>query len=269
MNALEYVTHASFFAASAHRNQVRHGSSEPYFLHVARVARRTAHTMDSIRHGAPEVVVAAAFLHDAIEDCKVTPEQLAEEGFTQGTIGIVQELTDDPTWTREERKLRQAEKMLLASEEACIIKVHDQVDNIVSLDVLLHKTYDECTPNFQLVERSKRYLVGAELVIKTCERRMGVHPTGLWSGTGAAAESLTASIANRGLAPVQSDFSTKSAGVISWAEHLLVYEAYAKKYGNQQSAIRIAERAGFSKAEAEGLIGRPLETWRPWKPRQS
>lgn len=69
-------------------------------------------------------------------------------------------------------------------------------------------------------------------------------------------------------APVQGDPAPRGRwknppGTMSWEEHLEVYEVYAARFGRDQSAERIAERHGFSKDEAEMLIGRPLRTWEP------
>lgn len=54
-------------------------------------------------------------------------------------------------------------------------------------------------------------------------------------------------------------------GTISWDEHVTVWIVYAKKYGEDQSAARIAHRGGFSYWEAFKLLGRKLETWEPVK----
>lgn len=48
-------------------------------------------------------------------------------------------------------------------------------------------------------------------------------------------------------------------GTITWTEHLEVYEAYAKRFGRDQSAERIAERGGFGKDEAEMVLKRSPE----------
>lgn len=62
-------------------------------------------------------------------------------------------------------------------------------------------------------------------------------------------------------APVQAE-KDKPRGTIAWWEHLIVYAAYAEKYGKSQSAERIAERQGFGYYEACKLIGRStLVTW--------
>lgn len=52
-------------------------------------------------------------------------------------------------------------------------------------------------------------------------------------------------------------------GLIEWEEHERAWEAYAKKYGTQQSAERIAERGGFGYNELKYLLGHAPETWRP------
>jgi len=69
-------------------------------------------------------------------------------------------------------------------------------------------------------------------------------------------------------APVQGDrwlpHGTKGRenGTITWEEHLEIYEAYVKKWGcSDQSAERIAERAGFGYGEIIDLTGQPPKTW--------
>jgi hypothetical protein len=51
-------------------------------------------------------------------------------------------------------------------------------------------------------------------------------------------------------APVQSP-----RGTISWAEHVEAWTDYAKRYGDRQSAERIAERAGFGYNELVTHLG--------------
>lgn len=46
------------------------------------------------------------------------------------------------------------------------------------------------------------------------------------------------------------------AGTVSWAEHVEAWEAYAKRYGRDQSAERLAERGGFGYAEIVKHLGR-------------
>src|SRR5690625_1142994 len=71
----ELVTNADAFAAKAHEGQMRkltRGCEEPYIEHPRRVARRVAGLTGSPR------LVAAALLHDVIEDCGVRREELRD-----------------------------------------------------------------------------------------------------------------------------------------------------------------------------------------------
>lgn len=52
-------------------------------------------------------------------------------------------------------------------------------------------------------------------------------------------------------------------GTVSWTEHEEAWRAYAKRYGTDQSAERIAERRGFGYAELTELLGHAPTTWRP------
>lgn len=54
----------------------------------------------------------------------------------------------------------------------------------------------------------------------------------------------------------------KPAGTVAWTEHVEAWEAYAKRYGKDQSAERIAERHGFSYGELLMFLGREPETWK-------
>jgi len=69
-------------------------------------------------------------------------------------------------------------------------------------------------------------------------------------------------------APVQGDGGhpkdrKHGPGSIAWAEHLQAWSAYAARYGEGQSAERMAERGGFGYGELQELLGREPETWEP------
>lgn len=69
-------------------------------------------------------------------------------------------------------------------------------------------------------------------------------------------------------APVQGDRSMakgqpgREPGTISWEEHVRAWEEYARRYGRDQSAERIAERGGFGYRELTDQLGHAPETWR-------
>jgi hypothetical protein len=70
-------------------------------------------------------------------------------------------------------------------------------------------------------------------------------------------------------APVQGDRKIQpgrpghDAGKVAWSEHLEAWRDYAKRYGNDQSAERLAERGGFGYLELVEHLGRLPETWQP------
>lgn len=65
-------------------------------------------------------------------------------------------------------------------------------------------------------------------------------------------------------APVQRNREfDKPPGTVTWAEHVEAWEAYSRKYGNDQSAERMAERCGFCYGELVEFLGRKPDTWKP------
>lgn len=73
-------------------------------------------------------------------------------------------------------------------------------------------------------------------------------------------------------APVQSDqagshdgvsWTAHPAGSIEWSEHLLAWSEYARRYGHDQSAERLAERGGFGWGELCMFLGHEPTTWKP------
>lgn len=66
-------------------------------------------------------------------------------------------------------------------------------------------------------------------------------------------------------APMQGEHgkAKRPSGTITWSEHMEIYAAYAKRYGRDQSAERLAERGGFGWNECVLLLGREPATWKP------
>jgi hypothetical protein len=53
----------------------------------------------------------------------------------------------------------------------------------------------------------------------------------------------------------------KPAGTVSWAEHVEAFGGYAARYGESQSAERLAERGGFCYGELVEFLGHEPTTW--------
>ena len=71
-------------------------------------------------------------LHDAIEDCEV-PKQLIAETFGDIVANLVAEVTDDKKLPKEERKAIQAETAHKKSDRAKVLKLADKTSNLRTL----------------------------------------------------------------------------------------------------------------------------------------
>jgi guanosine-3',5'-bis(diphosphate) 3'-pyrophosphohydrolase len=123
------ILKAAQFADVAHAGQRRKFTGYPYITHPLRVAGRA-----SLIYDVTEPVVAAAWLHDTIEDCRVTPEGLLRAGFPQQTVDLVLELTnpskDRPDLGRAARKQLDREHIAKGSYWARVLKFLDRIDNL-------------------------------------------------------------------------------------------------------------------------------------------
>lgn len=120
------VLNAADAAARWHVHQRRKGpAKEPYINHLLEVATLVAEATD----GADTNLVIAALLHDAIEDCEV-PRELIAEIFGEDVASIVEEVTDDKTLPKAVRKEEQIKTALTKSPRAKLLKLADKTSNL-------------------------------------------------------------------------------------------------------------------------------------------
>lgn len=114
------------FAADKHRNQRRKDrGSSPYINHPIEVASVLAAT-----GGVTDVAtLAAAILHDTIEDTETTYDELTDR-FGREVCELVRELTDDKTLPKAERKRLQVQHAAASSHRAKLIKLADKICNV-------------------------------------------------------------------------------------------------------------------------------------------
>ncbi len=123
---LQKVLKAADAAAQWHGSQKRKGAAaEPYINHLLEVARLVAEAT----HGDDPNLVAAALLHDAVEDQNVSLARIAEL-FGEDVAGLVGEVTDDKTLPKQERKRLQVENAPHKSSRARILKLADKISNV-------------------------------------------------------------------------------------------------------------------------------------------
>ena len=129
MNDIVLIARAWNFSAERHVKQKRKGEAqEPYVNHLAEVAELVA----TATEGRDANLVAAAVLHDTVEDTATLPSELASL-FNTDIAGLVAEVTDDKKLAKEERKKRQVEFAASKTDRAKILKLADKTSNLRSL----------------------------------------------------------------------------------------------------------------------------------------
>lgn len=120
------LLHAAQFAAEKHRDQRRKGAeASPYINHPIEVASIIA----KVGEIGDVTVLAAALLHDTIEDTDATGEEV-EMRFGREIRQLVEEVTDNKKLEKEERKRRQVEHTPHISDKAKLIKLADKTCNV-------------------------------------------------------------------------------------------------------------------------------------------
>lgn len=131
---------ADLIASLAHLGQKRKGGDTPYIVHPRRVAEIMASLPD-----ANEIDIAAALLHDVIEDTSIKAARLQELLMyapdaslivVQAIIRLVEELTKtyedhDRKMTRTEKREIDWQKYAAMSDRAKRIKLADRIDNLL------------------------------------------------------------------------------------------------------------------------------------------
>jgi (p)ppGpp synthase/HD superfamily hydrolase len=117
------IKKAAEFAAMAHAGVFRKWSGEPYIEHPKRVAERLAAL------GFPAEVIAAAYLHDVVEDTHISAAVLAAE-FGPEVAALVAEVTKPVVKAnRAGRKAAFRAHLAKSSYYGASIKLSDELDN--------------------------------------------------------------------------------------------------------------------------------------------
>lgn len=132
------IENADRIAAAAHEGQTRNfGSGDPYITHPRRLAERV-----KCLPGTDEVDIAAALLHDVIEDVAIprneveSYQRLIEEECGKEVLNLVMELTNVthyPGWEKASRKDKKAAdfaRLRTVSLRAKRLKMADRLDNL-------------------------------------------------------------------------------------------------------------------------------------------
>jgi guanosine-3',5'-bis(diphosphate) 3'-pyrophosphohydrolase len=158
---LALLFRALAFAAHKHRDQRRKDAeASPYINHPIALAEVLAG-----EGGVADVeVLAAALLHDTIEDTATTPEELRAE-FGERIAAMVMEVTDDKALPKTERKRLQIVHAAAISPGAKLVKLADKICN-------LRDVADRPPAKWDL-QRRQEYFEWAKRVI---DQLRGAHP---------------------------------------------------------------------------------------------
>lgn len=118
---------AKLFARAAHTaiDQRRKYTNEPYHTHPYRVAEMVREV------GGTPTMIAAAYLHDVVEDTAVTLQVLYEEFGCEVTqmVDLLSDLQTPADGNRDTRKRNERERLAKAPSDVQTIKLADLIDN--------------------------------------------------------------------------------------------------------------------------------------------
>jgi len=147
------VLKAAAFAARKHREQRRKDAdASPYINHPLALAE----VLSSEGKVTDPVVLAAALLHDTLEDTETTVEELTG-AFGRRVAVIVEEVTDTKWLKKGTRKRLQVSRAGRSSKSAKLVKLADKICNL--RDILASPPADWS------VERKREYFDWAKSVI--------------------------------------------------------------------------------------------------------
>lgn len=141
------IKQAAEFAEQAHKGAFRKGTSIPYLTHPLETA-----VIVSMLTTDPELI-AAALLHDTLEDTETTYEDLKSR-FGVRVADLVAEESEDKRKSWQERKGYTIAHLAHASREIKILTLADKLSNIRSMarDYLLKG--EELWQRFRVKEKS-------------------------------------------------------------------------------------------------------------------
>jgi (p)ppGpp synthase/HD superfamily hydrolase len=126
----DIIQKAKNLAAERHAHlHMYNAARSPAIIHIAEVAGFVE------QYGGDEEMIAAAWLHDIVEDTDTTLRHI-EEWFSPVISSLVEGLTDPPHFARlplEKRKPMQAERLKTKDDRIKRIKICDQLSNTLRI----------------------------------------------------------------------------------------------------------------------------------------
>lgn len=175
------------YADKAHGNQKRKYSPDRYIVHPVRVMEICQRYTERLP------LLAAALLHDVLEDTPVTKDEMhrflltvMNDAEAKETTQLVVELTDvytkaaHPRWNRKKRKGKESERIQKTSGDSQTVKYADIIDNcreIVEHDADFAKVFlRECKSLLRVMPKGEEVLYQeAKETVDRCLQKL-LHP---------------------------------------------------------------------------------------------
>ena len=164
MNTL--IDTAVKIATIAHRAQKRKQEDVPYIMHPVSVALLLS------RHGFRDEVVAAALVHDVLEDTDFPESELRKE-MGKEVMALVDAVTNDDSLPWEEKKLTYIETVRAGGEGAWAVATADKIHNA---EDLLHSYEKQGPALWEHFKRGKEKKLWFEEEMLTMLRETWNHP---------------------------------------------------------------------------------------------
>ena len=122
-------TKAMIFAIEAHASTNHTYDNKPYSIHLTMVANVARKYIDIIPEQCQDEVLSACWLHDTIEDCRITYNDLKKE-FGESVAEIVYAVSNEKGKNRKERANDNYYRGIRNTAWATFVKMCDRLANI-------------------------------------------------------------------------------------------------------------------------------------------
>lgn len=146
----EKIQRAYEFSLNVHKDQKRK-DGKPYIHHPYSVANLL------FLNGADEDLICAGFLHDAIEDGKVTEKEL-EEKFGEEVLRIVLFDTENKSLSWKERKQNTLNALERCDRKCAMLVCADKLANLIDIQQNLNETGEEIWNSFKYRRDEQEWL---------------------------------------------------------------------------------------------------------------
>jgi len=142
------INKAIAFATKAHDGQFRKGTRLPYIFHPMEVGMIVSRMTDD-----PEII-AAAILHDTVEDCSEVTLDLIREEFGERVASMVCAESEDKSKSWKERKAHTLKSLKEETVEGVkLIALGDKLSNVRSLHHDYESVGEELWERFNMKDK--------------------------------------------------------------------------------------------------------------------